>query len=298
MILKNDKELKGLVVEKHSDRIIFSTEKGELPILLSGIKKIEYDDPAQNFMEVGKAYEKENKLGEALAYYEKALELNPGFEDARKAAAGVRNRFWAMSTEGPKSEMEKQQLIYDSWGKGKKSSEEVQKNPKTEYAAKAREGLGISLERRGDWAVVEQVVSTKDAYKAGLRRGDRLAILDGESLRYLTEEVILKKMILPHYSNFSLEYDHNCFIRIGQEESFSGDIGIKFKLDYQGVFVEKIKPDSLASKAGLKEGDRVLEVNGAPTRYLPLKQIQAILKNSKKDSIVITVRRSALLSRR
>ncbi len=89
ILLKNEKEIKGLVVERYADRIILSTEKGEIPILLSGIKKIDYDDAEQNFMQVGRAYEAENKYGEALAYYEKALEANPNFEEAKKAAASA-----------------------------------------------------------------------------------------------------------------------------------------------------------------------------------------------------------------
>ncbi len=32
VILKTGKDLKGLVVEEHEDRIIFSTENGEIPV--------------------------------------------------------------------------------------------------------------------------------------------------------------------------------------------------------------------------------------------------------------------------
>src|SRR3989338_3099525 len=54
IVMKNGKELKGLVVEQHADRVIFSTENGEVPIFLKGVKDIRYDEPAQNFMKIGK----------------------------------------------------------------------------------------------------------------------------------------------------------------------------------------------------------------------------------------------------
>ena len=75
IVLKNNKNLKGLVVESHADRIILSTENGEVPILLKGIKNIQYDSPEQSFMQMGQVYQSEGKYGEALAFYEKAVEL-------------------------------------------------------------------------------------------------------------------------------------------------------------------------------------------------------------------------------
>ena len=41
--LKNGQELKGLIVEKHEDRIVLNTEKGETPVLKSSIQNILYD---------------------------------------------------------------------------------------------------------------------------------------------------------------------------------------------------------------------------------------------------------------
>ena len=60
--LKNGKDLKGLVVEKHADRIILSTEKKEIPILLKGIKGQErylemYEYIAKDFKTLGQVKE-------------------------------------------------------------------------------------------------------------------------------------------------------------------------------------------------------------------------------------------------
>jgi len=295
--LKNGKDLKGLVVERHADRIILSTEKGEIPILLKGIKNIRYDDPEQNFMKAGQAYESEGKLGEALAFYEKAVEVNPNFEDAKKAANGVRNRFWAQRTEGPRNEMETKQAIYDAWGQGKPMDQLIHKET-LEQAAALREGLGVSLERKGDWISFDFVDPKKEAALAGLRKNDRVVSMDGRSLRYLSEEVVRKDFLSPRVSNFTLEFERDCFVHKEKNQIKLPDIGLKLKLEYQGLIIQSVKDGSPAADAGLKEGDLLTQVDGTATRYMPLKKVIQLIQNSREDRIVFTIRRPALLTRR
>ncbi len=295
--LKNGKDLKGLVVEKHFDRIILSTEKGEIPILLAGIKNIRYDDPEQNFMKAGQAYESEGKLGEALAFYEKAVEVNPNFEDAKNAANGVRNRFWAQRTEGPRNEMETKQAIYDAWGQGKPVDQLIHKET-LEQAAALREGLGVSLKRKEDWVCFDFVDPKKEAAAAGLRKNDRVVSMDGHSLRYLSEEVVSKDFLSPKFSNFTLEFERDCFVHKEKNQIKLSDVGLKLKLEYQGLIVQSVKDGSPAAEAGLKEGDLLTRVDGTATRYMPLKKAVQLIQNSREDRIVFTIRRPALLTRR
>lgn len=297
IILKNEKELKGLVVEKHADRIILSTEKGEIPILLTRIKDIQYDAPEQNFFKAGKSYEGANKLGQALAYYEKALEVNPNFEEAKIAALGVRNRFWANSAEGPRSEIEKQQAVYDAWEKGSASAEEVIKKKEKEQAELLKERLGITLEKRGDWAFIENLDSTKAAFLAGVRRNDRLVSADGDSLRYLNLEVVRKYLLVPRFSNFNLEFDRDCFLKKENASARLNDLGLKLRLQYQGLIAQSVEEGTAAQTAGMKNQDLLTHVNGVATRYMPLKDVVRLIENPRQEKILLTVRRSALLAR-
>ncbi len=297
VLLKNGKELKGLVVEEHADRIILSTEKEELPIIRAGITEIQYDDPEQNFMKIGKSYEAEGKYGEALAYYEKALELNPGFEDARKAAMAMRNRFWSMTIEGPRGEMEKKQAIYDSWGSGR-PLEAVDKQRSSSQAKDLRERMGLTLEKKGDWVRVAQISPKKDAAIAGLRKGDRLVAIDGESLRYLPEEVVTRKMLEPRYSNFTLEIERESQVVKSSPRDSLADLGLRLRLEYQGLVLDKVKSGSAAQSGGLKEGDLLTEVNGLSTRYMPLGKLSRFVQDLRQDSVVFSIRRPALLARR
>lgn len=294
--LKNQKEIKGLVVEQHADRIVLSTADGEIPILKKGIKEIFYDAPEQNFMQAGKEYESAGRLGEALAYYQKALELNPDFGEAKSAAIAVRNRFWAKATEGPRDEIEKKQLIYDAWAKGDSPDEKILRKV-GEKSRSLKSGLGLSLAKKGDWVMLDTVEAKKAAGAVGLRKGDRLVAIDGRSLRYLTPDVVTQDLLEPRYSSFTLEIERDAFVH-KEEAQKTKQLGLKLKLDHQGVVVRSVKAKSVTAAAGVKERDVVVQVDGQPTRYLPLNKVEQAIENSAEaDRVVMTVRRHVLLAR-
>ncbi len=294
---KNRNELKGLVVEKHADRIIISTEQGELPVMLKDIAKIDYDDPAQNFVELGKKSEAENKLGVALAYYEKAVELNTNHEEAKRAALSVRNRFWASNNERPLSEVEKQQNIYDSWGTGR-PIEEVTHARSTEQAVSLKAGLGLTLEKKGDWVRLTNVDSKKDGFAAGLKKSDRLVSIDSQSLRYLTEPVVASKLLAPRLTNCSLEFERDIYVRLPDEGANLKTLGFKLKLEYQGLFVRDVRKESPAQIAGLRDGDLVVRIGEAATRYLPIQKAVDLIQKTDEEGVPITIRRTTLVTRK
>lgn len=295
--LKDGRELKGLIVEKHEDRIILNTEKGETPILKNTIQNILYDDREQNFLQMGETYEADGALGEALAYYNKALEANPDFEEAKKAQVRVRNLFWSKAAAGPKNEMEKKQALYDSWGAPARS-EFFSKNQARQDSVSLSSGLGVRLESKGDWVRLAEVFSKKDAASAGLRKYDRLVAIDGQSIRYLSPEVVQEKFLSPRYSSFTLEYERDCELtKTGFEKRFA-ELGLDLKLEYEGVVVQAVKNPSPASKAALRAQDILVAVNGNSIRYLPLTKLMGMIENVKSDRVLLSVRRSVLLTRR
>lgn len=300
LVMKNGKEMKGLVVEKHFDRVILSTEAGEIHVLLAEIDHVQYDDPEQNFLEAGKSFEEKGKLEEALAYYEKATDLNPDYEEAKTAAVGVRSRLWAKETEGPRGEMEKQQLLYDQWGHGV-----APESPEAREAAFKRrrqalsEGLGLTLRKEGDWVELDSVSLKKPATLTGLKKQDRLVAIDGKSLRYLGVDSVSNYLLEPRFANFTLEFERDCSLPRKKGSSNLKKLGLKLKLEYQGVVLEGVAPKSPAEEAGLKEQDLLTQVDGIPTRYLPLKKLIRLIEESPKEgSLTLTIRRSALLSRK
>jgi tetratricopeptide (TPR) repeat protein len=294
--LKNGKQLKGLIVEEHEDRILLSTASGEIQVLRRGIKKITFDDPAQNFLKAGRDYEEKERWGEALGYYEKALELNPDLDDAKKAAVRVRNLFWAKSAVGPVDEIEKRQELYEMSNRQRFRRDGSRQSG--DPAHLLRDGMGVQLGKKGDWVQLTKVTPGKDAVRAGLRLHDRLVAVDGTSLRYLSPEAVREKLVSPRYSSFTLEYDRECSLAKTGFEKELGEFGLAVKLEARGLVIQRVLPDSAASRAGLKAEDLLIEVNGGSTRYLPLKKLLGvILKNPPDAHAVLTVRRSALLTR-
>ena len=294
--LKDGATLKGLVVEEHEDRVILSTENGEVPVLRSTISELEYDDPAQNFLKAGRAYEDKKRYGEALAYYEKALALNPNLEDAKKATVRVRNLFWAQSATGPVAEIERRQSLYETWDKGRftdKNSPAKKSEPNP-----LADGAGIKLAQKDDWIKISEVQMKKDAARAGLKVGDRLVAIDGDSLRYLSVQTVSEKFISPRYSSFTLEYDRDCKLVKSGYEREAREFGFELKSETRGLVVTSVKNGTAAARAGLKENDLVVGMNGATTRYIPLKKfITALQKDTKAPTVMLTVRRSTMMAR-
>jgi hypothetical protein len=295
--MKDNTEMKGLVVEQHEDRVVLSTDQGEVPVLREKIQEIVFDDPAQSFMQVGESYENAQRWGEALAYYEHALKLNPELEEAKKASVRVRNRFWSQAATGPNSEIEKRQALYESWGKSAASGQRMAGQARTEIRA-LREELGLVLSKKGDWVQITQVLPQKDAALAGLKRGDRLVEIDGRSLRYLGNEVVRQKFLSPRYSNFTLEVERDLTLpKTGFERDLS-EFGVQFKLEHRGTVLQSVKAGSPASRAGLKEQDLCVAVNGSSTRYLPIHKMLETIKSGPSEASTVTVRRSVILTRK
>ena len=295
--MKDGSEVKGLVVEQHEDRVILNTEKGEVPVLREKIQNILFDDPEQSFMQMGEKYEQSEQWGEALGYYEKALQLNPNFEDAKKASVRVRNHFWSKAAAGPSNEIEKRQAMYDAWDKNV-SAEENFKHQSLSSIRMLREGLGVSLGKKDDWVLLTEVVPKKDAAVAGLKKNDRLVGIDGKSLRYLNADVVRQMFLSPHYSSFTLEYERDCVLRKTGFERDLAELGMQVKLDYAGTLVQKVKRQSPADRAGLKPGDLLVSAGGTAMRYLPLKKLLSVIVAGPADSSVLSVRRSVILTRK
>lgn len=293
--LKSGQELKGLIVEKHEDRVILSTEKGETPVLKETIQTIRYDEAEQNFLELGEANEAVQRWAEALVYYDKALEANPNFEDAKKAQVRVRNHLWSKTAQGPQGEIERRQMLYDSWGTSGVPSSKKQARRE---GVSLRDGLGIELKKEGDWVQASQVSPKKDAALAGMKKGDRLAAIDGRSLRYLSVDAVRQKLLSPRFSNFTLEYERDCpLMKTGFEKEFP-EFGLELSLEHEGVVVQSVKEPSPASKAGLRAQDLLTAVNGESIRYLPLAKLMKAVQKPTDYTVKLSVRRSALLTRK
>ena len=116
-------------------------------------------------------------------------------------------------------------------------------------------------------------------------------------MRYLNLEVVRKVLLIPRFSNFDLEFDRNCFLKKEKVSSRLKDLGLKLKLQYQGLIVLSSEEGSAAQTAGMKSQDLLTHVNGVATRYMPLKDVVRLIEDPNQEKISFTVRRHALLAR-
>ncbi len=275
--LKDGGQLKGLVVEEHEDRVILSTADGEMPVMRKLIDKVDYDDPAYTLLSMGRELERNKKLGEALSYYEKAAQLNPELKEAKTAAVGVRSKMWAGFTEGPTSEIQKQQEIQDAWRADTTIADESRRNEEEDESLLWKR-MGIELAQDGDFVRVADIRIGGYAHQAGIRNGDIIYAIDGRSMRYIQKRTVIQDALNPRYASMTMEVRRKILFPAKVGKTDLKNLGIDLKQDYNGVLIGRVKNGSPSDRYGMKSGDRLIRVGESSTRYLPLNKISAAFK--------------------
>jgi len=129
----------------------------------------------------------------------------------------------------------------------------------------------IGVEQRKVMAVVGEVKAGEPASKAGLQVGDRITVVNGEPINDFDD---LRLAISMHAGTpLRVEYvrgGHKLTTTMTprREESDFGPVGRAGIVPLEEAIVGRVLPDSIAAKAGLHTGDRIVGVNGKPvTQY-------------------------------
>ncbi len=285
--MKDGKEEKGLVVEEYIDRVVFSTADGEKEFFKKDIDSIEYDTPEQNLYQIGREYEKRGWYEKAAFYYRRALEINPEYKEARDAFLSSHAILWREEEARAKKELEHRRLVLD-WRDKKGSTEPSLPIPQDKNEV-LKKNLGIELLTDDGNFIAQKVIDGSSAYNAGIRVGDVLSAIWGRLIRYSTFEDVFNELNIPKFSEIRLTIERDVILE-GRE------IGVSFKVRYDGLTITEIRPDSIAEKAGLKEGDIVTYIDKAPTRYMPLETAVELIK-SKTSPFTLRLKRDIMLRR-
>jgi regulator of sigma E protease len=118
-------------------------------------------------------------------------------------------------------------------------------------------------------AVIGWVVENSPAAKAGVEQGDRIVRIDGEQ-NPTWEDVMLKVMVSPKQPvDVAIQRGNQISEKQIQPQPDGaeqyGNIGW---VPDQPITVTELEPDMPAAKAGLKLGDDIIAINGAPMRSL------------------------------
>jgi len=296
VLLKSGEKVKGLVVEEHEDRIILSTADGEIPILRNQFTDIQFDERAYSLLSVGRALERQGKYGEALSYYDRALSLNPNLKEAKRAAIGVRNRFFAQIDAMSLNEVDKQQDLENAWRRGTSVEDQARQRQEDRENLLWRR-LGVTLDPEGDWIKAGTVRLGSNAFKQGIRKGDFLVAIDGKSLRYLNLETVIPHLLEPRYSSTTVRLQRSVLFRPESDQRKLRFLGFDLKQEYDGLVISKVRDNSIAQKKGFREGDRVIEVNDQQTRYLSRRKVIKMIEDKDTPELIITINRELRLPR-
>jgi len=139
-------------------------------------------------------------------------------------------------------------------------------------------------------AVIGWVVENSPAAKAGVEQGDRIVRIDGEQ-NPTWEDVMLKVMISPKQPvDVAIQRGTQISEKQIQPQADGAEqyASVGWVPD-QPITVTELEPDMPAAKAGLKLGDDIVAINGAPMRSL-FNVIQYLQHNGSKP-VDVTVAR-------
>ncbi|MBI3614985.1 MAG: PDZ domain-containing protein [Candidatus Omnitrophica bacterium] len=261
--LKSGKDLKGLVVEEHRDRILVNTEGKEVFLLRKEIDEVFYDDPERNYLYLGNQALEGGELNLAKEFFRKSLQINSGFQEAEEAL----------------------HCLEDLQRKEKVSP--GQPDP----AAALKLQWGLELGRTNPYPTVRVVREGSLAARAGIAAGDSLVSVWGSSLGFLPVEEAARALLGPPATKVKLVLQRDVELSPGLM------LGITLGMERLGLTVTAVSQGGAAQGHGINPLDRIVSIQGRSTRYLPLNQARRILEVVKEERVSLRIHRDLMILR-
>lgn len=130
-------------------------------------------------------------------------------------------------------------------------------------------GFFLAIDRDRNGNVIRRVERGGPADRAGLRDGDRVLELNGEDISKMTHEELVEAIKMSgNEIHFRVIDERSDDIKMKNKPYLfrivkgKGGYGFYLWQDAEGHFVEDITIGSPADRAGLRAGDRIIEING------------------------------------
>ncbi len=291
--LKDGREEKGVVIERYSDRIVFSREEGEAQILKQDIEEIIYDTKEQNFLVIGNLYKEKGNLDKALEYYKKSLAENPTFKEAGDAISLVTTLRLRRQELKKKEEMMRRAEI--------SGAVTPEKNPAIKSAReRIKEAVGITYEKNTEGIVIKQLLKGSPAEISGLRGSDLMVSIWGNLIGYSGEEDIERLLLDPKYKELRLVVQREIIFSASvSADDIEKQLGFNIILDEQGFRASGIPENSPASEAGMVNGDIIYKINDDQIRYMDIDRVRALAQERAREGMLkLLIRREISLIRK
>lgn len=150
----------------------------------------------------------------------------------------------------------------------------------------------IGVEQRTVLPVIGEISAKEPAERAGLRVGDRITAINGEKIADFDDLRLAISMhagtpLLVEYQRGNQKLTTTLTPR--REESEFGPVGRAGIRPLEEPIVGRVNPNSIAARAGLHTGDRIVAVNGKPiTQYT---EFDNAIINSKGNALALDLQR-------
>ena len=168
-------------------------------------------------------------------------------------------------------------------------------------------GLYVVIDNARIGQVIRWVDPGGPADRAGLRIGDRIIEINGLNVEYETHKRLIATIKagrnLAHFIVVDDDYDKTFvrnkprLIRVARTQEKTGFDGLGFKIRYDeekdGHYIDQVFDDGPAKEAGLKVGDRIIQLNGHTTEGIEFEDIYDQLSNFTATQCIMLVTDSA-----
>lgn len=290
-------EIKGIIVEDYKDRVVFSTVDGERAIMKSEIKELYYDTEEQNLIKLAVQARDKGDIAKAFAYYDKAFRINPDSKQAKDGMVLLQGYLFKKDVARKEEAVNRRNDFerYGAMGGIVKSDEDILRND----IEKLRRTVGVTFRSTDDITKFESVMRGSPAYDAGIRKGDTLVATWGKLVGYMSLKEVVEEMLKKASFETRCTIERNVSVRIDDNRnplSSTNDlIGAALDMEFDGLTISSVNGYGPASAAGLKKDDIITAINGASTRYMPLKKAIDIIKASKDNTVNLIIRREVVI---
>ncbi|MFA6320998.1 MAG: nickel pincer cofactor biosynthesis protein LarC [Candidatus Omnitrophota bacterium] len=290
-IVENDgTELKGIVVEDYRDRIVLSTFTGEKMIMKSDIKELYYDEEETNLIKLAEQAKEKKDYIKSFTYYDMAFRLNPNSKVAKDGLVFLQGYLFRREQSQKEDEVRKRDEL-ERRGPVIQSVVASSEEAAMEKEIKLKKTVGMTLTMKNGLPVIDFVRSNSSAADAGIEKDDRLIAIWSRLTGYMDLEEVVDALL----DKPSLEL--KCSIE--RTVTVPGELtGVSFTMEFDGLTISAVQPDSIGAKAGFRKGDLVTAIDGKSTRYMPLKNAMTMIKGPGKEFTELVIRREVLLWRK
>ena len=279
LYLKENKEIKGIVIENYHDRIVFNTIDGEKTFKKSDIEDILYDRREQNLLKLGDFHYQKDNLIKAYTYYRKAYQINPDYKEAQDRYIHIRSVLMRRPEKQFKSDMDRKRALFQQSGK-------LYAPVIKEGIAKSKEELfkqltGIVLFTEDEIPKILSLVSESAASKAGIKVYDEIFSVWGRLTAYYDLDDIVDMIIDSPSPEIMLQVKREVSIYPDSKkiESLS-DLGVSIGIKESGLMVSGIDKAIMPSEIDLLKEDIISDVNDKSIIYMPLNEVKETIESS------------------